>query len=172
MFNPWTTCWHRMEILRGKSQKKSKTSSSFSMENCQVQCCGAIGASKDSNRNTEVRDMGKVLPRALADVGALRELWLPRNSSCDPFGHPVAVGLENQDYLSRILLHTFHGYLWWIPLVHFGGIPTSMCFMTVNHWHCAEAMFGAQNLFETLVTCREFVSLGACLSVVVGSVTR
>lgn len=44
------------------------------MENCQVQGCSAIGASKDSNRNTEVRDMGKVLPRALADVGALREL--------------------------------------------------------------------------------------------------
>lgn len=74
MFNPWTTCWAKDGDSEGKITKKFKTSSSFSMENCQVQCCSAIGASKDSNRNTEVRDMGKVLPRALADVGALREL--------------------------------------------------------------------------------------------------
>lgn len=72
--------------------------------------------------------------------------------------------VENQDYLSRILLHTFHGYLWWIPLVHFGGIPTSMCFMTVNHWHCAEAMFGAQIFLRLLWLVENLCHLGhVCL---------
>lgn len=117
---------------RGKSQKKSKTSSSFSMENCQAQCCSAIGASKDSTGTRKLETWA----RFCREPSLMLELY--ENYDC----HATAVAIrlairccwaENQDYLSRILLHTFPGYLRWIPLVHFGGIPTSMCFMTVNH---------------------------------------
>ena len=68
----------------------------------------------------------------------------------------VAVGLK----IRIKLLHTFRGYLRWIPLVHFDGIPTSMCFMTVNHWHCAEAMFGAQIFLRLLWLVENLCHLG------------